>query len=462
MSTQKLILTSSGLSNVILESTYDDEFLFILPNQKIQIPRIFAEFISPKISKIHQSDLTIDSINFVHELEGIKITEEIISKIKFLSMGKMIEISEEESFLLQIFSILFDNEELFTSINQLFHDEISENKIDQYLKNLQFFDKISINPQFFDYSSMINFISSHFYSIDQKKLLQLPTRILYSIISNEFLQIETEDSLFDFIIQFFNDKKENQEKVSNNESKIDLISFYEQINFENLSEQKIEQFLDTFDPNEMSTALWNKLRPCIHESPNRKKNQRETKKHEQNNERIKTIKYDGNISNSLNGIIDYLTKESGGNVSDNGTVKATTITDRISLEARNAVDLHNDNNGFISTDVSNMWLKYDFVDRKVCPTSYTIKSRHNYNDHHPRSWVIEGSNTDSESDWTILDERNNYNGIEGMNVCYAFEMKEQTEFYRYLRIRQTGKNSSNYDYLCLSGLEYFGRLLEVK
>lgn len=211
----------------------------------------------------------------------------------------------------------------------------------------------------------------------------------------------------------------------------------------------------------MSTALWNKLRPCIHESPNRKKNQRETKKHEQNNERIKTIKYDGNISNSLNGIIDYLTKESGGNVSDNGTVKATTITDRKSLEARNAVDLHNDNNGFISTDVSNMWLKYDFVDRKVCPTSYTIKSRHDYDDNHPRSWVIEGSNTDSESDWTILDVRNNYNGIGGMNVCYAFEMKEQTEFYRYLRIRQTGKNSSNSDYLCLSGLEYFGRLLEV-
>lgn len=445
MSSKTLILTSSGLKNVIVSPSDNEEFSFIFSKESITIPKIFAQFISPKVCKLHKTDQTIQSISFTDELKDTVLSKKILSIIKSLSMGESIEINEEESFELQIISILLENEELFIKINKIFQKDINENNIDQYLKNLQILDKITTNSNLFNYSD-IEFISKHFYLIDKEKLLQLSKRVLFSIITNESLTIESEDSLFDFIIQLFNNH-EKEEKAE-----INLISFLEQVHFENLSEEKLSRFLDNFNPNEMTVALWSKLRPCIHcYNTDRLNNSRYIFK-------IKSIEYDGKISNSLNGIIDYLTNESGGNVSDNGTVKVTSISEQSFYQAKNVVDLYNAGNGFISNNVGNVWLKYDFIEKKICPTCYTIKSRHNSDAHHPRSWVIEGSNTDEESDWEILDKQDNNETLHGKNTCYTFKINEQDKYYRYLRIRQTGKNSNGYDYFCFAGLEYFGKI----
>ena len=445
MNSKTLILTSNGLKNVIVSSSDNEDFSFIFSKESVTIPKIFAQFISPKVCKSHKADQTIQSISFTDELKDTTLSKNVLQIIKSLSMGESVEVNEEESFELQIISILLENEELFIKINQLFHKDINEDNIDQYLEKLQILDKITINSNLFNYSDIVEFISKNFYLIEEEKLLKLSKRVLYSIISNESLTIESEDSLFNFINQLFNNNNEKNPEI-------DLITFLEQIYYENLSDQILSQFLDNFNPNEMTVALWSKLRPCIHCN----------KTHSFNNSRysskIKEIKYDGNTSHSLNGIIDYLTKESGGNVSDNGTVKVTAINDRSSTNSKNVVDLHNNNNGFVSDNVSNTWLKYDFIGRKICPTCYTIKSRHDYDSHHPRSWVIEGSNTDEESDWKILDKKDNNKTVNGINTCYTFNINEQDEYYRYLRIRQTGKNSSGYDFFCFSGLEYFGKI----
>lgn len=103
---------------------------------------------------------------------------------------------------------------------------------------------------------------------------------------------------------------------------------------------------------------------------------------------------------------------------------------------------------FKSYDVSNVWFKCDFIGMKICPTSYTIKSKYGSDNHHPRNWVIEGSNTDKESEWDILDKSDNDETIYGIKSCYTINIKLQDKYYRYLRIRQTGKNSS--------GCNYFG------
>ena len=100
--------------------------------------------------------------------------------------------------------------------------------------------------------------------------------------------------------------------------------------------------------------------------------------------------------------------------------------------------------------MKNNYPEYDFIERKVCPTCYTIKPRHNNDGHHPISQVTEGSNMIEKSYWTILNQHDNDRRIKGKNVCYTFEMKEQREFYRYLHIRQTGTDS---------GLKY-GKLLK--
>lgn len=136
--------------------------------------------------------------------------------------------------------------------------------------------------------------------------------------------------------------------------------------------------------------------------------------------------------------IDHLTKESGGNICDNGTVKVTSSSINGDSYPRNAVDVHNEKNYFQSNSYDNSWLKYDFIDRRVSPSAYSLRTKHDCNYHHPRNCYIEGSNTDSDSDWSILDSHQNYTTFMQPNVTCTFDIQKEKESYRYLRIRQTG------------------------
>ena len=104
---------------------------------------------------------------------------------------------------------------------------INESNIDQYLTYLKFLYQIYPDSNFIDCCSIIKWIASNFYSIDENKILSLPREIIHSIISNEYLVIESEDSLFEFIEKLFSEK-----------DNIEFISFLEHVEFERLSESK--------------------------------------------------------------------------------------------------------------------------------------------------------------------------------------------------------------------------------
>lgn len=160
-----------------------------------------------------------------------------------------------------------------------------------------------------------------------------------------------------------------------------------------------------------------------------------------------------------------MTEKSGSNVSDNGTVNVTSSSINGGYQARNSVDLENSQNYFQSARKLNSWLRYDFIENKVRPTRYSIRTRHDCDGWHPRNWIIEGSNTggESESEWTVLDSHQNDETLKGKSFSHTFDINKSEgseEFYRYLRIRQTGNDSSGYNFLTLSALEFFGFLIE--
>ena len=166
-------------------------------------------------------------------------------------------------------------------------------------------------------------------------------------------------------------------------------------------------------------------------------------------------------SSSFRGIIRELTEQCGGNVADKGVVNVTSSS-QLGNAPKNAVDLDNNQNHFISNNEQNAWLKYDFKYNKVRPACYLIRSTNfGKGSNHPMSWVIEGSNSDSSNDWTVLDTRNNITTLDDSNACQLFSIQRINVFYRYLRIRQTGKNSYNngsWYYLQIGALEYFGSI----
>ena len=64
MSKKSFILSSEGLKNLVQNQSYGEDFKFIFGEHEVQMKNLFAEFISPKVSQIHQSDPTITSIHF--------------------------------------------------------------------------------------------------------------------------------------------------------------------------------------------------------------------------------------------------------------------------------------------------------------------------------------------------------------------------------------------------------------
>ena len=107
---------------------------------------------------------------------------------------------------------------------------------------------------------------------------------------------------------------------------------------------------------------------------------------------------------------------------------------------------------------SDAWLCLDFKDKKVNPSHYSLKSYPGGNVN-IINWNIEGSN-DGEK-WEILDSQRDSSALTSSNAEVTFEMKNKPhndEYYRYLRIHQTGQNNNNDYRMIISSIEYFGSI----
>lgn len=173
------------------------------------------------------------------------------------------------------------------------------------------------------------------------------------------------------------------------------------------------------------------------------------------------IEFDGNSSNALNGIINYLTKEAGGNLNDKGIVIATSSSiNGSSYLPKFAMDFDINSNYFHTNNEEHSWLQYDFQKRKVRPTHYSIRSRP-CDSHAPKNWIIEGSN--DAKNWKTLDSKQEITDLHNRNKVLTFDIESQSnnnESYQYLRIQQIGTNTSGYHYLIFSALEFFGTIFE--
>lgn len=81
-------------------------------------------------------------------------------------------------------------------------DELFEKKISEELEFVSFLDMNFWNP-----SKSIECIASNFFLIDKEKIIDLPKTVFYSILTNDKLTIESEDSLLDVIEEFMNKDK---------------------------------------------------------------------------------------------------------------------------------------------------------------------------------------------------------------------------------------------------------------
>jgi hypothetical protein len=156
----------------------------------------------------------------------------------------------------------------------------------------------------------------------------------------------------------------------------------------------------------------------------------------------------------FDGIISFLTLRHGGNVVDRGIVSVEVSSVRSTYPKRNAVDL-NLRTMTATAYEPNSWICYDFKNMEVNVSHYSIRSQTDYNVHHLMNWTVEGSL--DQKNWIELGVQSECHSLLGLYQSATFETS-RCGFVRFVRLRQTGKNSSGQDVLTLSAFEPFGGL----
>ena len=134
-----------------------------------------------------------------------------------------------------------------------------------------------------------------------------------------------------------------------------------------------------------------------------------------------------------------------------------------SMSSSNLVDYNNDNYYF-SKDVSNSFVCFDFKDKSVKLSSYSIKSHNDGKNYaHLKNWVIEVS--DDAKSWKIIDNQKNCSLLNGSNLVANFKIDKKDDddgkFYRYVRIRSSGNSwyqYGNHSQIYFSLIEFYGQI----
>jgi hypothetical protein len=156
---------------------------------------------------------------------------------------------------------------------------------------------------------------------------------------------------------------------------------------------------------------------------------------------------------SLDGIMSYLTAKHGGNVHETGilTITSKSVVNCPDLFARNVAD-NTSASGFDSKDESNQWICWDFGERRVRPTHYTIDATY------LKSWVVDGS-LDGTS-WTTLDRQTDNTDCRRHGAPTPVSFGVAQVECRFIRLTQTGKDRMGRNSLSLNAMEFFGTLCE--
>ncbi|OHT02908.1 F5/8 type C domain containing protein [Tritrichomonas foetus] len=163
------------------------------------------------------------------------------------------------------------------------------------------------------------------------------------------------------------------------------------------------------------------------------------------------IDFDGR---SFNGIMKYLSDEANQNCHLAGEVEITGSTSDHN-EPYQIIDM-GWNDLFFTENKANQWIMFNFKERNVKVSHYTIKT-HKYPNNFPhlKMWAIEGSN-DGEN-WDELDRRA-ITVLNGANRFQTFPCKKKDGIYRFIRLKQTGTNAKGDFVLALTNFELFGQI----
>ena len=436
---EQIKLTFSGFASVNWSST-DTHFDFVFGEERVcRVHPILAEFISPKVSLQRRSDACTSRYVFKDVSSGdCEAFESVISDVR---SGRPIDVDESNFGRLIRITYELDNDELFSSLISMIDTSVLDAE-----------ECLSVLLASKDLASrcdpLIGFVASHFHELSEESLRCMDLEIARTLMSHPSLKVRDEDSLYEFV------KLRSVEE----EDFVDLLEF---VHFEYLSNACIKDFVSFGSEhllNSLNSLIWTRICQRLVLAPALKGDPRSSGSKAQSKASVRSFVYDS--SKPLDGIISHLTQEIGGNVHDHGIVVVTASSIH-SGQPKDIVDMGK--SSMYTGDVPNSWICYDFKDRRVIPTSYSIRSHSNPpGGCQPKSWVFEGSNDKRKGSWVSLDRRRDNNELNDEQVTRNFSISSSSgESFRFLRLRFLGPNHADSYFQALSFFELFGTLTDA-
>ena len=410
---------------------YEKDFTFIVNGEEYHTSQILADLLSPTVCKARDNDPTLREFYINTKSEGD--FQQILNLFNF----KAQEITVNNfNYLCEIFEQLgTENISIKYSSEEITIDNVI-NLIKKHEHQTIFKD---------NYSREIDFLSSHFYEIEalkKEELLTISNESLCNIMNNTNLTLSTEDELFSLINELYAEDKTNS-------------NLYEFVEFKNVSTSSLETFIENFDIEYLTIGTWKSISVrLVTEIKNDDKNGGERYKHRKRSTTISHTKQE------FEGIISHLKRTS--NIKEEINITYSSDSSNGSNSPFNLIEYDDKSKYFVTRNERNSWICIEFKNHLIIPTSYTIRSNSNGGKgyHHLKSWVIEVSTNNRE--WTTVSEEKDNSVLDEQSAVHTFSIQTRPEQeIKFIRLRQTGPNSANYNHLYFSAIEIYGEMISL-
>ena len=421
MSSVSFELSEQGIRDA---AAFNESFVFVVGGVEYPCCRFQACFLSGLVRRLLASDCCLSRVCLKVGDDGHHF-EDVVRLMNW----RKISITPENAKFLEECARELENDELLGAVVgfQLGRDISLSNLAYRFSRKREFHG---------DCKSELDFLASHFFEAELDVLRGLSVSELELVLTNPLLRMKDEDQLYDTIISLAVEKGD------------EVLVLLRHVEVAFLSQAKVGEFLDRIFPD-LVAHVWGPLCQglrCLCGLSTKAS-------------LMKPKRYGVEFTSdkgAFNGIVQHLRGECGGNPHEKGVISITASSNNHRHQCHQLVD-YGWNSYWGTNSAPNSWVQFDFKSRRVCLSHYSLKSDGN-SSHHLLSWVLEVS--DDGSTWEAVDERNTQD-LNGAYVVKTYECsKRSNRFVRFVRLRQTGKNSYNYDHLMLSEIEFFGKLRE--
>lgn len=444
-------LSLESIKSIPLEK-FDKDFKFFVNGKCYETTRIIADILSPIINKYHYEDESINEFTITfkcddHDIEPTKQKDKDYF-LDFLNLTNF-EPSEvdaiSQKYYSQYFLQLGNIKEYLKLHPEYFENLTSENVLDR----LNFMIEKSANFHTNDdlnLDKLIDYIASHFSEIPKEKKKSIDIYFIEKVFESESFKIEDEDSLLSFILELYN--FDNKYSV-----------LFQYVVFQNVTEKTLEEFIKQFNIEYINSSIWASI--CQRLLPSKKFHISDNR-YSMNKYLKSAIEFEYKKGSEMKGVINFLTEKHGGNIHNNKTIEIT-ASSICNNNPENTVDFQN-SNCFYSNSEPNSFICFDFKDKQIQLTNYSIRRHHYYqNGCNLKSWIVEGS-TDGIQ-WITIDEHSNDSSLNGSQNSpdqntVTFSALKSNSFYRFIRLKQTGPSWRNDHHICIEAVEMYGKLYQ--